>query len=151
LVPHAVWAFGPVAAYSDWVHVEEHVGASGAKITSDAVSVIPTVVLTGEDAEPLRYVVPRHPLDLSRGHIGALLLVGGVGWMRIGDAAFTSGAADPAVAMRGATVYGGGLNWYPYRGLALLIDYGHLVFDAFGAAPRRPDEDVLVARFQMAL
>lgn len=148
VVPHATWAFGPVAAYADWVHVEEHV--RGAVITSDAYSVVPSVVLTGEAAAPLSYIVPKRPLDLHGG-IGTVLLVLGLGRMQVRDSAFLTGNADPRVAAQTATVYGGGLNWYPVSGLALLASYGHMVFTAYGGAPPRANEDTLIVRFQMVL
>jgi len=149
VVPHMTWAYGPVAAYADWVHASNDI--AGASIGSDAYSVIPSVVLTGEDAEPLSYIVPKHPFDLSKGHVGSFLLVGGVGRFEVDSSAFTSGAADPASAMRTATVYGGGFNWYPVRGIAVLSSFGHMVFESFAEAPARPNEDTLIVRVQMVL
>lgn len=149
LVPHLTWSFGPVAAYADWVHERERAGR--ADVGCDAWSVIPSVVLTGEDAKALSYIVPKHPLDLARGHVGTMLLVGGVGGFQAGASAFQSGAADPAVAMQRANVYGGGFNWYPFSGIAVLADFGHMVFGSFGGAPARPPENTFVARFQMVL
>jgi hypothetical protein len=73
-------------------------------------------------------------------------------WARdkIGSAAFPA-LANPAVAMKGMTAYGLGLNWYPSRGVALLVAYGHQVFTAADSAPARPNEDTLTARFQLIL
>jgi len=137
-----------VAAYADWVHTKESV--SGTLVTSDAYSVVPSVVLTGEEAEPRSFILPRHPLDFAGGGIGALLLVGGAGRFRASDGAFVGGAAVPATAMQAATVYGGGFNWYPHRGIALLSSFGHMVFDAHGANAR-PTENTLIVRFHMVL
>jgi len=53
--------------------------------------------------------------------------------------------------MKGMTAYGLGLNWYPSRGVALLVTYGHQVFTAADSAPARPNEDTLTARFQLIL
>lgn len=96
-------------------------------------------------------MVPRRPLDLEAGSIGTLLLVLGAGRMRFSDAAFTSGAADPAAAMQVATVIGGGLNWYPVAGVALLTSFGHMTFEGHRGAPARRAENALVCRFQMVL
>lgn len=62
---------------------QEHVRSS--VITSDAYSVVPSVVLTGEEASPLAYIVPRRPLDLHGG-FGTVLLVLGLGRMRCATA-----------------------------------------------------------------
>ena len=107
-------------------------------------------MLTGEDAAPLTFVIPSHPLDLSTGHFGAFEIVAAVGKVMIGSAAFPA-LANPAVAMKGMTAYGLGLNWYPSRGVALLVTYGHQVFTAADSAPARPNEDTLTARFQLIL
>ncbi|WP_394831191.1 hypothetical protein LVJ94_32240 [Pendulispora rubella] len=149
VVPHLTWAWGPVAAYADWVHAADHVG--GAPISYDAYGVVASAVLTGEDAEPLSYIVPKHPFDPSNGHFGTFLLVGGVGRLAIGANAFRPGAANPAAASRTATVYGGGFNWYPVSGIAVLSSFGHMFFESAGDAPVRPDENVLIVRLQVAL
>lgn len=148
LVPHATWSWGPVAAYADYVHVTEHV--SGASVHSDGWSVIPSLVLTGERASPLHFIVPRRPLDVARGQIGTVLLTGGVGSIHVSSSAFAL-AADPNVAVQRATVFGGGLNWYPFAGIAVLADYGYMRFDPFAAAPSRPSEHTVIVRFEMAL
>jgi hypothetical protein len=147
LVPHATWAWGPVAAYADWVRVRERV--NGVDVTSDAYSVVSSVVLTGEDAEPLAYVIPKRPVD--RGGIGTLLLAAGAGRIRVGNNAFASGAADPATSMQEATVIGGGFNWYPLSGIAVFTSFGHMVFESYGGGPARRPENTLIARFQMVL
>lgn len=148
LVPHATWAWGPVAAYADYVRVEERIG--GTSVRTTGWSVIPSVVLTGERASPLSFIVPAHPFDPARGHIGTVLLTGGVGAIRVDADAFGE-LADPDVAMRTATVIGGGANWYPFAGIALLVDYGFMRFTALGPRPARPDEHTVIARVEVAL
>lgn len=148
VVPHATWSWGPLAAYADYVHVSEHV--AGATVQSDGWSVIPSLVLTGEQAAPLRFIVPKRPLDLARGQIGTVLLTGGVGSIHVSSSAFDQ-AADPNVAMQRATVIGGGVNWYPFAGIAILADYGYMRFTPFSAAPARLNEHTVIVRFEMAL
>src|SRR5215470_14102586 len=72
VVPHLVWAFGPVSAYADAVWAREQI--SGLEVPSRAWSAIATCVLTGEPAVPLGFVVPQKPLDLSSGHLGVVEL-----------------------------------------------------------------------------
>jgi hypothetical protein len=112
--------------------------------------VIPTLVLTGEKAAPLSFVVPAHPLDLAHGHLGTIELVGGIGHLRVGSSAFPA-LANPTIAMQEFQVYGFGLNWFPLSGVAVLISYGHQIFTAFGGAPNRPNEDTLIVRAQIVL
>lgn len=148
IVPHLLWGLGPVSVYADAVWAREEI--SGLQVPSRAWSAIATCVLTGEPAVPLSFVVPRRPVDLAAGRLGAIELVAGAGEVRIGSNAFPS-LANPNTAMQGMTVYGGGLNWYPSRGVALLISYGHQVFSAAGMAPARADENTLITRLQLVL
>lgn len=148
VVPHATWAWGPLAMYGDYVRVDEH--AAGAAVRTIGWSVIPSVVLTGERAAPLAFIVPARPLDLRKGHLGTVLLTAGLGSIRIGGDAFAT-AADPMIAMRKATVLGGGLNWYPYAGIAVFADYGFMWFDAAADRLARPFEHTVITRVEMAL
>jgi len=148
VVPHLTWGFGPVSAYADAVWARDKI--SGTDVTSNAWCWTTSFVLTGEDAAPLTFVIPSHPLDLPTGHFGAFEIVAAVGKVMIGSAAFPA-LANPALAMKGMTAYGLGLNWYPSRGVALLVTYGHQVFTAADSAPARPNEDTLTARFQLIL
>jgi len=80
-----------------------------------------------------------------------VLLFAGVGRLHVSDEAFTSGVANPATAMQTATVIGGGINWYPVSGFAVLTSFGHMWFDGYGGGPSRTPENTLVVRFQMVL
>ena len=148
VVPHATWGWGPFAAYSDYVRTIERV--SSTLVTSDGWSIVPSVVLTGEDASPLTFIIPKHPLDLSSGHIGTVLVLGGAGEIQVSSTAFHS-AADPATAMQRAKAFGAGVNWYPFSGIAILLQGGHMVFDGFKGAPARPAESSFIGRFEMVL
>ena len=148
LAPHATWSFGPVAAYADAVWTRERI--NDVDVPMNAWSIIPTLVLTGESAAPLSFIVPAHPFDLGKGHWGTIELVGGVGNLSVGSSAFPA-LANPATAMQRFRVYGLGLNWFPLSGLALLISYGHQVFTAAPGAANRATEDTVVARVQAVL
>ncbi len=148
LVPHLTWGAGPLALYADAVWTRERV--AGTDVSSRAFSAVATLVLTGEDAAPLSFITPRRPFDLAAGQPGAIALVLGAGDISVGRAAFPL-LADPALAMRGMTVYGAGLNWFLSRGVAVLTSYGHQQFRAADGDHRRADEDTLVVRFQLVL
>jgi phosphate-selective porin OprO and OprP len=149
VVPHATWSYGPVAAYGDWAHVEENV--SGKLVTSNAFSMVASVVLTGEEAAPLSYIVPRRPFDLITGGFGTIVLVARAGRLAVSNSAFAAGLALPVSAMQTATVVGFGVNWYPISGFAVLASFGHMWFEAYQGAMARPPEDGLTVRFQMVL
>jgi phosphate-selective porin OprO and OprP len=148
LVPHATWSWGPIAAYADAVWTHDRVNETD--VNMNAWSVIPTVVLTGEKAAPLSFILPAHPLDLSQGHIGTVELVGGFGHLRLSSSAFPD-VANPITAMQSLRVYGLGLNWFPVSGMAVLVSYGHQIFTAAAGASARPNEDTVIARFQVVL
>ena len=148
VVPHLTWAHGPVALYADGVWTRERV--ADRRIGSRAVSAVATVVLTGEDAAPLAFIAPRRPFDPATGAPGAIELVLGAGDVAVGDEAFPV-IADPRLAMRRMTVLGLGANWFLSRGVAVLVSYGHQRFRAAADAPDRPDENTVVARFQLVL
>jgi len=148
VVPHATWSWGPIAAYADAVWTRERVNETD--VNMNAWSVIPTVVLTGEKAAPLSFVIPAHPLDLGKGHLGTVELVGGFSHLRVSSSAFPS-VANPITAMQSLRVYGLGLNWFPVSGMAILVSYGHQIFTAADEASARPNEDTVIARFQVLL
>jgi Phosphate-selective porin O and P len=141
IAPHLTWGYGPVALYADAVWTRERV--SGIDVDSRALSAIGTIVLTGEAAAPLSFVVPSHSY-------GAFALVLGSGDVSVGLEAFPT-LADPTVAMHAMRVYGGGLNWYASRGVAVLTSYGHQVFTAAGGGNDRANEDTLIARLELVL
>jgi len=148
LAPHATWSWGPIGAYADVVWTRERI--SDVEVPMNAWSVIPTIVLTGENASPLSFINPAHPFDLSKGHVGTVELVGGIGKIRVGSSAFPT-LANPMTAMQEFRAYGAGFNWYPLSGLAVLVSYGHQVFTAAAPAANRPNEDTLVVRVQAVL
>jgi phosphate-selective porin OprO/OprP len=148
VAPHATWGAGPVAMYADAVWTRDRI--AGTTVTSRATSAIATVVVTGEDAQPLAFVTPAHPFAPRSGDFGAIELVAGFGEIAVGDAAFPT-LADPATAVRGMWVLGGGINWFLSRGVAVLASYGHQVFRTAPGGTPRADEDTMVVRWQLVL
>jgi hypothetical protein len=146
LVPHAIAVIGPVSLQLDGVLASEQVAA--ARVAMGGASAIATVSLTGEPARPLAFVPPRRAVH--EGGPGALLIAIGVGGLWIEDQAFAR-AADPVTAASRFHVAGAGLKWYPAPGIAVFVDYGHQWFSAAAGAPRRADEDTIVARTQLVL
>src|SRR5213075_1254114 len=77
IAPHLTWGAGPFALYADAVWTREHI--AGVTVDARAASAIATVVVTGETADPLGFVIPARPFDLAAGQIGAIALVAGAG------------------------------------------------------------------------
>lgn len=86
LLPHVMWSSGPFGLYAEALALRESVG--GADVSFLAFSVVPTLVLTGEPAEPLTAGPPAHSLDLTQGHFGRFEVSLGFGGLRASDAAF---------------------------------------------------------------
>ncbi len=149
VVPHLTYAYGPVAAYADYTRERDAFGAS--TVGFDAASATVTVALTGERASPFGRIVVAHPIDLARGQYGGFQVVAGGGEVRVGNAAFTAGLANPATSMQRADVIGGGVNWYPTNGLGLLVDVSRTTFTAFAGAAARPAEATIYARLELSL
>jgi len=145
LVPHAVWSLGPVAAYADAVWSRQQ--ATSGTVLLRSWGVVANLVLTGETAAPLAFVVPAHPV--GRGGWGTFLLVGGAGEISAPAGLLSTGLVGPD-SMRRARVWGGGFNWYPVSGLAVITSYGHTIFDSFTRVAR-PPEDTLIIRAQLVL
>jgi phosphate-selective porin OprO/OprP len=57
--PEITWAWGPVAAFADYVYEVDTFGIT--KVRSDAWGVTATVALTGEDAGPFSRIVVKRP------------------------------------------------------------------------------------------
>jgi phosphate-selective porin OprO/OprP len=112
-------------------------------------------VLTGEDASYLG-VTPSQNFSLKGGHWGSLTLVGRVSQLNVDSDAFAGTAAtrlaNPNTQPNRATDYGIGLSWDLSREVRIYFTYDQTKFD--GGAPNganRPDEKVLITRFQYAL
>jgi hypothetical protein len=148
-VPQASWHAGPVSAYAEYARTLDHV--AGAAVVSSAWGVVATLVLTGEHATPLHYVVPAHNLGVRRGYLGAFELVAGGGALDVRDDGQLATRVDPGAATRGARTASGGINWYPNLGVRVMIDAEHTWFASMAASPTLPAETLLVGRFQVVL
>ncbi len=148
LVPQASWHEGPVSAYGEYVHGFDDV--AGARVTHDALGAVATVVLTGEDALPLHYVVPAHELSPARGTWGALELAATLGGLDVSPGGAAGSVAHATGSRRTRTV-GGGINWYPNLGVRVMVDAQHTAFEALPGTAPIPDETLLVGRFQVVL
>ena len=145
IVPHVTYAWGPFAAFADYVHEVDHFGATA--VASDAFGATASVAITGEDAEPFARIHVKRPWDPTRGHFGGVQLVAGGGVLGVSDDAFRARLATP-LSVRREKVLGAGVNWYLIDGAGLLLDYSHTEFDAYAGGPARPAEDAIHGRVE---
>ena len=141
--PELTYAWGPFAAFADYVREIDHFGSIAVK--SEAWGATITAAVTGEDAGPFSRIVVKRPWDPGRGHFGGVQLVAGGGRVHVSDEAFDASLAT-STSMQDASILGAGINWYPINGFGLLVDYSNTVFEANGTAPARPVERTIYGR-----
>jgi phosphate-selective porin OprO/OprP len=156
-VPQLYYSWGPLGLLGEYVISQQAISraTNSREISNHAWALTASYVLTGEDAS-YRGVTPRKVFDLSKGDWGAFELVARISDLRVDDDAFLGTAAtrlaDPATQARRARDYGIGLNWYLSRAYRVMIDYDQTSFTGGGAnGGNRPDERVIITRFQLAL
>ncbi|HTE46698.1 MAG TPA: porin, partial [Gemmatimonadaceae bacterium] len=153
LTGHIYAPVGPVAVLGEYIIDQQRVarGTISKLITSQAWNITAAVALTGEDAR-FESISPAHPLDLTKGHFGAVELAARFSGMIIDRDAFNSVAQDTRSA-RLASEFGGGVNWYATRNFRVTGDYFVTEFRSGAAASlggRRDLEQVFLIRNQVA-
>ena len=155
--PQIYYSIGPVGLLGEWTNTAQVFTRSTntQTVSNTAWQVQLAWVLTGEDASYLG-VTPSQSFSLKSGHWGSLTLVGRVSQLKIDDDVFAGTAAtrlaNPNTQPGKATDYGIGLSWDLSREVRIMFTYDQTKFDG-GAANgnNRPDEKVLITRFQYAL
>jgi phosphate-selective porin OprO/OprP len=124
-------------------------------VSNNAWQVALSWVLTGEDAS-FRGVIPSHNFNLNQGTWGSVELVARISQLTVDSDAFAGTAstrlADPSAQASKATDYGIGIGWDLSRQVRVMLNYDQTKFQ--GGAPNgadRPDEKVIVTRFQYSL
>ena len=123
--------------------------ATVATVGQTGVSVVADVSLTGEPSTP-GGLVPRHDFDPDAGHYGAVLLVGRVSQVSIGDEAFPV-FADPSAASSRATAWAVGAGWYVTRVTKAQLAYEETYFKGGAPGGDRPTTRVVELRLQFLL
>jgi phosphate-selective porin OprO/OprP len=148
---------GPLGVLGEWTNTAQDFTRSTntQTVSNSAWQVQLTWVLTGEDASYLG-VTPSQSFSLKQRRWGSVELVARVSQLKVDSDAFVGTAgnqlANPNANPSKATDYGIGLSWDLSREVRLLFTYDQTKFD--GGAPNggnRPDEKVLITRFQYAL
>ena len=84
----------------------------------------------------------------GRGNWGAIELAARVGALDVEDEAFPT-FADTKKSIRGMDTQGVALNWYLTDNVKASLDYEHTEFTGGAAQGDRPDEDVVLAQWQL--
>lgn len=151
LAPQGYFYCGRFGALAEWVSSTSRVrrNTAAADLRNAAWQLQLSWVLTGE-TNSYKGVSPRRPFDPQQGGTGAWIVAVRASGFTADEATFPT-YADPARAVRAATLYGAAVSWNVVRGLRWLLDYDFVRYDggAAGGADR-PDEKVLFTRFQVA-
>lgn len=149
LVPQASYVAGPLSVYAEYIRATERLstGSTTKTVTHHAYHAVGSLVLTGEKALLLDIVSPKRPFDLSTGSLGAFELVGRFEHIDYDSQLFPT-FANPNVAAKSATAYGGGLNWIPTDVVRLMLNFEHTQFTAAQGAQKLRSENLVGARLQ---
>ena len=155
--PQLYYSVGPFGILGEYTNTAQYVTRSTntQNVSNNAWQIALSWVLTGEDAT-FRGVIPSRNFNLKQGAWGSLELVGRVSKLSVDSDAFIGGStarlANPSSQAAKATDYGIGLGWDLNRQFRIMLDYDQTTFQ--GGAPNgadRPDEKVLITRFQYSL
>ena len=155
--PQLYYSIGPIGLLGEWTNTAQNFTRSTntQTVSNTAWQVQLAWVLTGEDASYLG-VTPSQSFSLKQGRWGSLELVARVSQLKVDSDAFVGTAAaqlaNPSANPNKATDYGIGLSWDLSREVRIMFTYDQTKFDG-GAANggNKPDEKVLITRFQYAL
>ncbi len=158
LSPQLSWYYGPAAVLAEYVSSEQSLSRNAFRRTfeNEAWQVTGSYVLTGEDAT-FRGVTPLKNFDPSAGTWGAWEIAARYHELDVDDRLFSDYAnntfANVNSAISGAETWGIGTNWYLNKNVKLQFNFEHTEFT--GGAPLdtlvdRPDENVVLSRFQLA-
>ena len=147
--PQAAWYWGPVSLLGEYVQSSHDVCRQDQAETIDieAWQAAVAVVLTGENAGDRR-IRPNHAFAPGRGHWGAIEWAARIGALDVEDGAFPT-FADTKKSIRGMDTQGVALNWYLTDNVKASLDYEHTEFTGGSAQGDRPDEDVVLAQWQL--
>jgi phosphate-selective porin OprO/OprP len=155
--PQLYYSVGPFGVLGEYTNTAQFVTRSTntQNVSNNAWQVALTWVLTGEKAS-FYGVIPSERFNLSKAHWGDLQLVARVSKLTVDSNAYIGTAAtqlaNPSTQASKATDYGIGLGWDLSREVRIMLDYDQTTFKG-GAANGgdRPDEKVIITRFQYAL
>ena len=117
-------------------------------IRNEAWQVSASFFLT-RDTAAYKTVAPKKNFEPSAGTAGGVEIVARYGRLNVDPDAFPV-YADPAKSARRAADKAVGANWYLNRNVKVMLDYIRTSFEGGAKSGDRPDEKVLLSRFQIA-
>ena len=150
LSPQGYYAWGPLGVLSEYVISSQAVtrAASSAELENRSWQVAASYALTGEAAS-YRGLSPRKLFDNTKGTWGSFEIAARYNQLEIDPDAFPV-FANPQVAVQKATAWALGLNWYLNRNVRVTLNYEQTAFVGGDVNGDRPDEKVMLTRFQIA-
>ncbi len=157
LVPQLYYSWGPFQVLAEYAYNSQRItrATNTQTVDNNAWQVAVGWVLTGEDAT-YRGVLPKQPFNMAKHTWGSWMLTGRYHQLTVDNNAFIGSAAtqlaNPHTPARKASDWGLGLRWDLSREVAVMFDFDQTAFVG-GAANggNRPDEKVLITRFQYSL
>jgi phosphate-selective porin OprO/OprP len=146
--PAVFYYYKSFGAFGEYMRSAQPVATGGVetRVTNHAWEVTASILVTGEAAS-YNGVRPKHSFDPTKGHWGALQLLGRYTELTVDRAAFTAGLAA-ANASREARSFTIAANWYPTAYIKYYATFERTVFDGNAAGPR-PAENVILVRAQL--
>jgi phosphate-selective porin OprO/OprP len=154
LSPQLYWYAGPFGLLSEYAISEQEVtrGAVTEKLENTAWQVEASWVIAGGTAS-YKGVQVKTPFDPAAGTWGAFEIAGRYSGLEVDEDAFPL-FANPASSASAATAWGLGFNWYFNKSVRWYVNYELTEFERgatiAGQAGDRPDEKVVLSRFQIA-
>ena len=155
--PQLYYSVGPFGVLGEYTTTKQTVTRSTntQSVYNNAWQIALSWVLTGEDAS-FAGVIPSHNFNFSSGQWGSFELVGRMSRLTVDSDVFLGSAAtrlaNPTTQPGKATDYGIGIGWDLNRNIRIMFDYDQTKFQG-GAVngADRPDEKVIITRFQYSL
>ena len=151
IAPQLYYVIGSASLLAEYVASEQEVanGKGSDTIKNDGWQTLVSYVLTGESPS-LKGIQPLTPFDPSKGAWGAFEVAARVSELDVDDVAFTGKYADPKKSASSAESWGLALNWYLSKNTKFAVDVEQTKFDGGAADGDRPDENLVLARAQVA-
>jgi phosphate-selective porin OprO/OprP len=151
IAPQLYYVVGSASLLGEYVISEQEVAnaAGSDSLANEAWQVIASFVLTGESPS-LKGVKPRAPFDPRKGQWGAVEIALRAGELDVDEVAFSGKYADAKKSAESAQSWGGAVNWYLSKNAKFAIEYEQTAFDGGAADGDRPEEQLILARVQVA-
>jgi phosphate-selective porin OprO/OprP len=148
--PQAFYYLGPFGVFSEYVRTDEGMQKGNVRhnIGYRSWQVAASYILTGENKSYFS-PTPRKSFDPLHGGWGAVEIAARLGDFTADPGLFKYGFADPTKSARRLHEWVGGVNWYLNRLVRLSLDYGSTSFAGGAKNGDRPEEKVIISRFQI--